>query len=184
VAEEVVNSTEVQSPEVAPEVATTTENEGDVTTWKKRLAGKDQALTATKKELDDLKSQAAELARWKAEQEQSSMTEFEKAQARIRELESKAAAVEAAAREERLAKEFPLAHQFQKDTSGLDEVSRIAALEQFIRDAAAVSAEPVESEPAPVDPNNARRATAAPIVKPDSKSIKEKLAELGNPFAE
>lgn len=182
-AEEVVNSTEVQSPEVTPEVATTTENEGDVTTWKKRLAGKDQALTATKKELDDLKAQAAELARWKAEQEQSSMTEFEKAQARIRELESKAAAAEAAAREERLAKEFPLAHQFQKDTSGLDEVSRIAALEKFIRDAAAATA-PVESEPAPVDPNNARRATAAPEIKPNSKSIKEKLAALGNPFAE
>ena len=184
-AEEVVNSTEVQSPvvEAVEAPVATTENEGDVTTWKKRLAGKDQALTATKKELDDLKSQAAELARWKAEQEQSSMTEFEKAQARIRELESKAAAVEAAAREERLAKEFPLAHQFQKDTSGLDEVSRIAALEKFIRDAALATA-PVESEPAPVDPNNARRATAAPIVKPDSKSIKEKLAALGNPFAE
>ncbi len=182
-AEEVVNSTEVQSPAEVVEAPVTTENEGDVTTWKKRLAGKDQALTAAKKELDEIKSKAEELARWKAEQEQSQMTEFEKAQARIRELESKAAAAEAAAREERLAREFPLASQFVKDTSGLDEVSRVAALEKFIRDAAAASAI-VESEPAPVDPNNARRATAAPTVKPDSKSIKEKLAALGNPFAE
>jgi hypothetical protein len=185
VAEEVVNSVVDQSAEVvAPEVATVpTENDGDVATWKKRLAGKDQALTAAKKELDDIKSKAEELSRWKAEQEQAQMTEFEKAQAKIRDLESKAAAAEAAAKEERLAREFPLAYQFQKDTSGLDETSRAAALEKFIRDAAS-SKEQVETAPAIVDPNNARRATAAPITKPDSKSITEKLRNLGNPFAD
>jgi DNA repair exonuclease SbcCD ATPase subunit len=185
VAEEVVNSVVDQSAEVAaPEVATVpTENDGDVATWKKRLAGKDQALTAAKKELDEIKSKAEELARWKAEQEQAQMTEFEKAQAKIRELESKAAAAEAAAKEERLAREFPLAYQFQKDTSGLDETSRAAALEKFIREAAAVK-EQVETAPAIVDPNNARRATAAPPTKPDSKSISDKLKGLGNPFAD
>jgi DNA repair exonuclease SbcCD ATPase subunit len=185
VAEEVVNSAVEQSAEVvAPEVATVpTENDGDVATWKKRLAGKDQALTAAKKELDEIKSKAEELARWKAEQEQAQMTEFEKAQAKIRELESKAAAAEAKAKEERLAREFPLAYQFQKDTSGLDEDSRAAALEKFIREAAAVK-EQVETAPAIVDPNNARRATAAPTTKPDSKSISEKLRGLGNPFAD
>jgi DNA repair exonuclease SbcCD ATPase subunit len=185
VAEEVVNSVVEQSAEVvAPEVTTVpTENDGDVATWKKRLAGKDQALTAAKKELDDIKSKAEELSRWKAEQEQAQMTEFEKAQAKIRDLESKAAAAEAAAKEERLAREFPLAYQFQKDTSGLDETSRAAALEKFIRDAAS-SKEQVETAPAIVDPNNARRATAAPITKPDSKSITEKLRNLGNPFAD
>ena len=184
-AEEVVNSVVEQSAEVvAPEVATVpTENDGDVATWKKRLAGKDQALTAAKKELDDIKSKAEELSRWKAEQEQAQMTEFEKAQAKIRDLESKAAAAEAAAKEERLAREFPLAYQFQKDTSGLDEASRAAALEKFIRDATA-SKEQVETAPTIVDPNNARRATAAPITKPDSKSITEKLKGLGNPFAD
>jgi TolA-binding protein len=185
VAEEVVNSVVEQSAEVvAPEVATVpTENDGDVATWKKRLAGKDQALTAAKKELDDIKSKAEELSRWKAEQEQAQMTEFEKAQAKIRELESKAAAAEQSAKEERLAREFPLAYQFNKDTSGLDETSRAAALEKFIRDAAS-SKEQVETAPAIVDPNNARRATAAPITKPDSKSITEKLRNLGNPFAD
>jgi TolA-binding protein len=185
VAEEVVNSVVDQSAEVvAPEVATVpTENDGDVATWKKRLAGKDQALTAAKKELDDIKSKAEELSRWKAEQEQAQMTEFEKAQAKIRELESKAAAAEQSAKEERLAREFPLAYQFNKDTSGLDETSRAAALEKFIRDAAS-SKEQVETAPAIVDPNNARRATAAPITKPDSKGISEKLRNLGNPFAD
>ena len=185
VAEEVVNSAVEQSAEVvAPEVTTVpTENDGDVATWKKRLAGKDQALTAAKKELDEIKSKAEELSRWKAEQEQAQMTEFEKAQAKIRELESKAAAAEAAAKEERLAREFPLAYQFQKDTSGLDETSRAAALEKFIREAAAVK-EQVETAPTIVDPNNARRATAAPTIKPDSKGISEKLKSLGNPFAD
>lgn len=181
-AEEVVISAEVQSPEVAPEVAPTTENEGDVATWKKRLAGKDQALTATKKELDEFRTRAEELSKWKSEQEQSSMTEIEKAQAKIRELEAKATAAENAAKDERLAREFPLAHQFMKDTVGLDDVSRAAALEKFVRGASALDA--VEPNPAPVDPNNARRATAAPEIKPTSKSITERLAALGNPFAE
>ena len=184
-AEEVVNSAPVQSDEVvAPEVAAVpTDNEADVTTWKKRLAGKDQALTATKKELDELKSKAEELARWKAEQEQASMTEFEKAQAKIRELEQKAATAEQAAKEERLAREYPLAYQFLKDTGGLDEVGKAAALENFVRQAASAT-QTTEPEPAPVDPNNARRATAAPTEKPTSKSISDALKALGNPFAE
>ena len=184
-AEEVVNSAPVQSDEVvAPEVAAVpTDNEADVTTWKKRLAGKDQALTATKKELDELKSKAEELARWKAEQEQASMTEFEKAQAKIRELEQKAATAEQAAKEERLAREYPLAYQFLKDTGGLDEVGKAAALENFVRQAASAT-QTTEPEPAPVDPNNARRATAAPTEKPNSKSISDALKALGNPFAE
>ena len=182
---EVVNSAPGQSDEVvAPEVAAVpTENEADVTTWKKRLAGKDQALTATKKELDELKSKAEELARWKAEQEQASMTEFEKAQAKIRELEQKAATAEQAAKEERLAREYPLAYQFLKDTGGLDEVGKAAALENFVRQAASAT-QTTEPEPAPVDPNNARRATAAPTEKPTSKSISDALKALGNPFAE
>ena len=185
-AEEVAAPIAEQSP--APEVvaeqpAVATAQDEDVATWKKRLAGKDQALTATKKELDEIKAKADELSRWKAEQEQAQMTEFEKAQAKIRELESKAAAAEQAAREERLAREYPLAYQFIKDTSSLDEVGRAAALENFVKQAAAAAAT-TESAPSPVDPNNARRATAAPVEKPTSKSISEALRSLGNPFAE
>jgi hypothetical protein len=184
VADEVVNSAPVQSDEVvAPEVAAVpTENEADVTTWKKRLAGKDQALTATKKELDEFRSKAEELSRWKAEQEQASMSEFERAQAKIRELEQKAATAERSVKEERLAREYPLAYQFLKDTSNLDEVGRAAALENFVKQASAAATP--ESAPSPVDPNNARRATAAPTEKPNSKSISEALKALGNPFAE
>ena len=184
-ADEVVNSAPVQWDEVvAPEVAAVpTENEADVTTWKKRLAGKDQALTATKKELDEFRSKAEELSRWKAEQEQASMSEFERAQAKIRELEQKAATAEQAVKEERLAREYPLAYQFLKDTGGLDEVGKAAALENFVRQAASAT-QTTEPEPAPVDPNNARRATAAPTEKPNSKSISDALKALGNPFAE
>lgn len=185
-ADEVVNSSVPESQNASAPVAenaSVTENENDITTWKKRLAGKDQALTATKKELDAIKSRADELARWKAEQEQASMTEIERAQARIRDLESKAAAAEQAVREERLAREYPLAYQFMKDTSNLDEVSRAAALESFVKQATSVG-RTAEPEPAPVDPNNARRVAAAPIDKPTSKSISQKLKDLGNPFAE
>ena len=184
-ADEVVNSAPVQSDEVvAPEVAAVpTDNEADVTTWKKRLAGKDQALTATKKELDEIRSRADELAKWKAEQEQASMTEFEKAQAKIRELEQKAANAEQDAKQERLAREYPLAHQFLKDTSSLDETGKAAALENFFKQAASLQ-QVQESEPAPVDLNNARRATAAPTEKPTSSSISDALKALGNPFAD
>jgi hypothetical protein len=111
------------------------------------------------------------------------MTEFEKAQAKIRELEQKAATAEQAAKEERLAREYPLAYQFLKDTGGLDEVGKAAALENFVRQAASAT-QTTEPEPAPVDPNNARRATAAPTEKPNSKSISDALKALGNPFAE
>ena len=183
-ADEVVNSAPVQSDEVVtPEVAAVpTDNEADVTTWKKRLAGKDQALTATKKELDEIRSKADELSRWKAQQEQASMSEFERAQAKIQELEQKAAAAEQTVREERLAREYPLAYQFLKDTSNLDEVGRAAALESFVKQAGAAATP--ESAPSPVDPNNARRATAAPTEKPTSKSISDALKALGNPFAD
>lgn len=185
-AEEVVNSSVVESQDAPAQVegnAPATDNDGDITTWKKRLAGKDQALTATKKELDEIRARADELSRWKAEQEQASMTEIERAQARIRDLEQKAAAAEQAAKEERLAREYPLAHQFLKDTSSLDEVSRAAALETFLKQATSV-VQAVEPNPSPVDPNNARRATAAPVEKPTSKSISDALKSLGNPFAE
>ena len=184
-ADEVVNSAPVQSDEVvAPEVAAVpTDNEADVTTWKKRLAGKDQALTATKKELDEIRSKADELAKWKAEQEQASMTEFEKAQAKIRELEQKAANAEQDAKQERLAREYPLAHQFLKDTSSLDEAGKAAALENFFKQAASLQ-QVQESEPAPVDLNHARRGTAAPTEKPTSSSISDALKALGNPFAD
>ena len=60
------------------------------------------------------------------------MSEFERAQAKIQELEQKAAAAEQTVREERLAREYPLAYQFLKDTSNLDEVGRAAALENFV----------------------------------------------------
>jgi DNA repair exonuclease SbcCD ATPase subunit len=183
VADEVVNSAETQSLDTTAEVAGATENEADVTTWKKRLAGKDQALTATKKELDEIRARAEELSKWKAEQEQASMTEVEKAQAKIRDLEAKAAAAEAAVKEERLAREYPLAYQFLKDTGGLDEISRAAALENFVRSAASATVGN-EPNPAPVDLNNARRETVAPDIKPTSSSISEKLKALGNPFAD
>jgi predicted RNase H-like nuclease (RuvC/YqgF family) len=167
----------------APVEETPTQLEGeDVATYKKRLAGKDQALTATKKELDAIKKEAEDLKRWKAEIEERNLSEFEKAQLKIKSLEETLQREQEVARQERLAREYPLAYQFLKDTSNLDEVGRAAALENFVKQAAAAAAP--ESAPSPVDPNNARRATAAPTEKPNSKSISDALKALGNPFAD
>ena len=75
---EVVNAAVPESPKVeaaapaapAPE---TTQDENDITTWKKRLAGKDQALTSAKAELDNLRKEAESFKKWKSENENANM---------------------------------------------------------------------------------------------------------------
>ena len=101
----------------------------------------------------------------------------------IRTIKSPAPPAEQDAKQERLAREYPLAHQFLKDTSSLDEAGKAAALESFFKQAASLQ-QVQESEPAPVDLNNARRGTAAPTEKPTSSSISDALKALGNPFAD
>ena len=56
------------------ETETPTTPSADEATWKKRLAGKDQALTAKQKEAADLKAQNADYQRRLAEYENSSLT--------------------------------------------------------------------------------------------------------------
>ena len=64
---------ESQYSEVQPEGSTETAATPafDETTWKKRLAGKDQALTATQRERDAIKAERDALSQWKAAQEQA-----------------------------------------------------------------------------------------------------------------
>ena len=71
---------------VQPAVATAPEE--DVATWKKRLAGKDQALTATQKELAAIREEAEQLRKYKAEVEFANMSELEKATTRAKQLEA------------------------------------------------------------------------------------------------
>lgn len=152
----------------------------DLTTWKKRLAGKDQALTATKKELDDAKRQLEELSKFKAQIEQQSLTEYEKAQMRIKALEEEVNSTRESAKRERLARQFPLYSQLVNDTAGLDEEAKAAAFERFI----AESKKAEEETNTFVDPNNPRRGEPTINTKRDSKSISAQLMSLGNPFNE
>ena len=157
-----------------------TQGAEDVTTWKKRLAGKDQALTATKKELEDAKRQMEELAKFKAQIEEQSLSEYEKAQLRIKALEDEVNSTRESAKQERLARQFPLYSQLVNDTAGLDEEAKAAAFERFI----AESKKAEEETNTFVDPNNPRRGEPTTNTKRDSKSISAQLMSLGNPFNE
>jgi predicted RNase H-like nuclease (RuvC/YqgF family) len=183
--DEVVTQAPVESanaPVEAVETAveeTPTQAEGeDVATYKKRLAGKDQALTATKKELDVLKKEADDLKRWKAEIEEKNLSEYEKAQLKIKALEDTLARQQDEARQERLARQHPLYAQFRQDTANFDEEARAAAFEKFLDSRVAE----VESAPR-IDPNNPRREPVVEKSNPTSAEISERLKSLGNPFS-
>ena len=184
-AEEVVTQAPAESATVpaveatAPAEDTLTQAEGeDVATYKKRLAGKDQALTATKKELDVLKKEADDLKRWKAEIEEKNLSEYEKAQLKIKALEDTLARQQDEARQERLARQHPLYAQFRQDTANFDEEARAAAFEKFLDSRVAE----VESAPR-IDPNNPRREPVVEKSKSTSAEIGERLKALGNPFS-
>ncbi len=183
--EEVVTQAPAESATVpaveatAPVEDTPTQAEGeDVATYKKRLAGKDQALTATKKELDQIRKEAEDLRRWKAEIEEKNLSEYERAQLKIKTLEDTLAKQQDDARQERLARQHPLYAQFRQDTANFDEEARAAAFEKFL----ASRETEVESEPR-IDPNNPRREPVVETKKSTSADIAERLKALGNPFS-
>lgn len=149
----------------------------DEATWKKRVAGKDQALTEAKKQAAELKKQLDDLSRWKAEKEQADMSELDKALKRIADAEARAAAAEAAANAARLAREYPLAAGLLGDDIGLFSAERVAEIDGNLKKAAGD-----ESAPEPrIDPNNPRRQASKPPAS-DLESLKKSLADLGNPF--
>jgi hypothetical protein len=182
--DEVVTQTLAESADLsavanAPVDETPTQAEGeDVATYKKRLAGKDQALTATKKELDALKKESEDLRRWKAETEEKNLSEYERAQLKIKNLEDTLQREQESARQERLARKHPLYAQFRQDTAEFDEEARAAAFEKFLASRETAN----ESEPR-IDPNNPRRETVTQKAKSTSADISERLKALGNPFS-
>ncbi len=189
-ADEVVTTTEesqVPAAPVAGSAEVATPEVEDVATWKKRLAGKDQALTAAKKELDTLKSEAENLKRWKAEQEQSNMSEFDKAQARLAALETELNQTKEYARQERIRSSAPNYAQFLADTAGLSEEARAVAFEGYLSE---VKKAGLEERGAPtgkdktVDakPSVNTRKDAVPVGKKTVADLEEELKQLGNPF--
>ena len=173
VAEESLPVTEAQAP-----VVDATQGDEDLATWKKRLAGKDQALTSTKKELEAKASELEALRKWKAEVEQANMTELEKAQSRVTAMESELNAAREATRREAIARKHPLFAQFATDTQGLDVEAQAAAFEKFV---ANVAREPQKAD-AFVDVNAPRKSAPQAAAKPDSKSLSDSIRAIGNPF--
>ena len=155
----------------------------DETTWKKRLAGKDQALTRAMQERDQLRKEADDLRRWKADQEKVNMTELEREQARAKELESELAQARRDAERERLARKNPLFAEFLEEASGL---SADEAEEVFQKVLAKAKADAGGLEPEPevprVDPNRNRRNPPAAPKKRTASDIENAIEALGNPW--
>jgi hypothetical protein len=188
--EEVVATTEESQKPVAPvegAAAEATPEVEDVATWKKRLAGKDQALTAAQKALEVIKTEAENLKRWKAEQEQANMSEFEKAQVKLATLEAELNQTKEYARMERIRASAPSYAQFIADTAGLDEEARAVSFEKFL---ANTKREQDEEKGVVSDgssnvvskPTTNTRKDAAPAGKRTVADIEEELKKLGNPF--
>lgn len=186
--EEVVTTTEEsQVAPVAPVAeapAPVTNEDEDVATWKKRLAGKDQALTAAKKELDAIKAESENLKRWKAEKENANMSEFEKSQSRLAALESELNQTRETAKMDRIKATHPAYAQFIADTAGLSDEARGAAFEGFMNALKKAVVEPTRqpSEDNVSKPSvNTRKDQAASTARTVSE-IEEELKKLGNPF--
>jgi len=160
---------ESQPVEETPEV--TTEAVEDVATYKRRLAGKDQALTAAKKAADEFKSKYEELAQWKASQEESSLSEFERAARKIKQLEDQLQDAETKYQQEQLKINFPKYYEFQQKARNLSE----SFVKQFTG-----GEDTVET---PGDANAPKRGVGKD--KPmKSEDIVKALQALGNPWAE
>ena len=178
-ADEVATSVEEQSPAAPVEtpVVEATAPEEDLATWKKRLAGKDQALTATKKELDAIKAEADSLKKWKAEVEFANMTELEKANVRAQQLEQELQAARSAAQEEALARKHPTYAKFAAEIKGLDAAAQAEAFEKFVN-----SVKNESTTDTYVDTNSPRKAAPPAASKRGTSDIAKDLEALGNPF--
>jgi len=157
-AEEVAAPVVEQSP--APEVvaeqpAVATAQDEDVATWKKRLAGKDQALTATQKELAQL----------------------EKVNLKAQQLEAELKATREAAEQETLARKHPLYAQFAQEVQGLSLAAQAEAFEKFV-----TSVNKEQTKDTFVDVNAPRKSTPAPKQRTAAEVI-EDMKALGNPFS-
>ena len=154
-----------------------TQDENDITTWKKRLAGKDQALTSTKKQLDDLKAEFDKVQSWKLQMEEASLTEFERAQRKIEALEKELRATKEAESKARLAQEYPTYVQWQSKVAELSDEDRAREFEALIK----TGGKPAEEF---VDPNKPAKATPAKAGKRTPEEIVRDIASLGNPWTD
>lgn len=131
-------------------------------TERKRLAGKDQALTRTQRERDAASREAARLRAKVAEFENSNLSELERAQAEAAQAKAEAAAARQEVQRAKLAAKYPGYATFIEQTAGLDEED-IAQMFQSIIEKSTPKAPVAPAAPAPrVDANQPRRTQPVP----------------------
>lgn len=166
--------TEVTSQDATEVPATPTVDEA---TWKKRVAGKDQALTAAQRERDAFKAERDSLSAWKAQTEQANMTELQKLQAERDQSVSDAAAARAEATAIRLGTKYPLAAELLgDDLSKFDEV-RVAEINGRL-----TKEQEAESDEPRIDSNSPRRTPPAKATANDLEAARAALVSAGNPY--
>ena len=178
--QQVAEIPQTQSPAVEAPVADTqaTDQQEDIATWKRRLAGKDQALTAAKKQAEEFQAKYEELAKWKAAQEEASLSEFERMERRAKDLERQLEDARKSAETEKLRTKFPKYFDFSEKTRSLDEEQRAAEFESLMKQFAEG-----ETSEAPKDANSPKRSVQKEEkMSPDK--IKDALKSLGNPWLE
>ena len=166
---------EATSSEVAEQPSTPAVDEA---TWKRRIAGKDQALTAAQQRAAALEAERDALSKWKAEQEQANMTELQKAQAERDQLRAEAAAAKAEAAAIRLGAKYPLAAELLGDDLTKFDETRVAEINGRLAKEQAAESDAPEAR---IDPNSPRRTVPKPPAD-DLASAKAALVAVGNPY--
>lgn len=175
--EEVVTDGLEESPEVADEAPEVTPEPDELTTYKKRLAGKDRALTEAQRKAKALEEELSSLRRWKAEKEEADMTEVERLAKRAEAAEAEAAKARAEAMREKLARKYPLALELFDEEEPLPSETTLAALNERL------VAKQSDAEPAPeprIDPNNPRKGGRP---RGDSRTADDILRQIDEQFA-
>ena len=168
---------EESQDEAAEAPAEATPQGEDVATIKRRLAGKDQALSRAAKERDEYRSEVERLTRRVAEFEEANTTELERIQKRAEKAEAALAKAQEEARRNALARRSPVYADFLDTIEGLDLASEDAAeaFNAFVKDRfqkAEVADEDTEPE-SRIDPNRPRREQ-----QPEPRTRKRTTAEL------
>ena len=174
--DEVVAAPVVESPEVEP--LATPDFDAEITQLKKRLSGKDAALTQSQRERDSNKAEADRLRNKIAEYEQANMTEVQRLQAERDSAIAEARQAKAEATAAKLARDFPLAAEALGDNIYLADTTRLAEIEARLKATPATEIEP----PAPrIDTNSPRKTTPIPSGKRTFADLKAEFASIPMP---
>lgn len=157
--------------------------EDELATLKKRLSGKDQALTRTKAEAEQLKAEKAEYQRKLAEYENANLTEVERLQKERDAAVKRADLAEQKALRAVLERKFPLTFDLLGDRTPVDDEAWLAEREARLRKEGSEE----ESASPTVNANNPRRPIPSSAKALNEKSADELLSDLqqmGNPMDE